>query len=213
MYISQNFEYVLAAVALYLLAILIPLVPAIVIYRLFPDTTVATSGPLSGLTIKASGAFAAYIVVFLLTAYSWNQTFRSIHSLASESWTVKGRVEVHDAADHKISDPRVLRDVKITFDPDIARANGGRFEVTVPDTNGDLPNLTFSIGDSGTSPSIDFSDPGEYQIKTDASTNLKTLTKPVVITLLPAQHPYGLNKPLTPLPASQTQPVLPSGSQ
>ena len=44
----------------------LPLVPAILIYRYFPDTQVAASGPLAGLTVKASGAFAAYLVVFLL---------------------------------------------------------------------------------------------------------------------------------------------------
>ena len=38
----------------------LPLVPAILIYRYFPDTQVVASGPLAGLTVKASGAFAAY---------------------------------------------------------------------------------------------------------------------------------------------------------
>jgi hypothetical protein len=42
----------------------LPLLPAILIYRLFPDTAVAVSGPLAKLTFKATGAFGAYLIVF-----------------------------------------------------------------------------------------------------------------------------------------------------
>jgi hypothetical protein len=44
----------------YLLAVLCPLIPAILIYRLFPETKVSVPGPLAGLTLRAGGAFAAY---------------------------------------------------------------------------------------------------------------------------------------------------------
>jgi hypothetical protein len=51
---------------LYLLYVLLPLIPAILIFRLFPETKVALSGPLQNLTVKTTGAFAAYVVTALL---------------------------------------------------------------------------------------------------------------------------------------------------
>ena len=43
--------------------VLLPLVPAVLIYLIFPRTQVGLAGPFSGLTIRASGAFAAYFIV------------------------------------------------------------------------------------------------------------------------------------------------------
>ena len=51
---------------LYTLYICLPLIPAIVIFRLFPDTKVAVSGPLQNFTVNATGAFAAYVVTAAL---------------------------------------------------------------------------------------------------------------------------------------------------
>jgi len=51
---------------LYMLYVLLPLVPAILIFKLFPETKVTVSGPLQNLTINATGAFAAYVVTVAL---------------------------------------------------------------------------------------------------------------------------------------------------
>ena|ERR1700737_4596189 len=47
---------------LYVLYVLLPIIPAVVIFRLFPDTKVAVSGPLQNLSLKTTGAFGAYVV-------------------------------------------------------------------------------------------------------------------------------------------------------
>jgi len=52
--------------SLYVVFVLLPLVPAVLIFWLFPDEKVAVTGPLEGLTINATGAFAAYIITGLL---------------------------------------------------------------------------------------------------------------------------------------------------
>jgi hypothetical protein len=56
----------LSLALLQVLWVLLPLIPAVLIYRLFPDTKVGVSGPLANLTVRASGAFAGYLVVFLI---------------------------------------------------------------------------------------------------------------------------------------------------
>jgi hypothetical protein len=52
--------------SLYVLFVLLPLVPAVLIFWLFPDGKVSVTGPFQGLTVNATGAFAAYIIVGLL---------------------------------------------------------------------------------------------------------------------------------------------------
>ncbi len=51
---------------LYAVYVCLPLIPAILIFWLFPDAKVTVSGPLQNLTVNATGAFAAYIVTALL---------------------------------------------------------------------------------------------------------------------------------------------------
>ena len=62
----QNEHAVLYSFALYVLYVLLPIVPAVVIFKLFPDTKVAVSGPLQKLTVKTSGAFGAYVATVAL---------------------------------------------------------------------------------------------------------------------------------------------------
>ena len=50
---------ILALVGAHILWVLLPLAPAVLIYWLFPNTPVAVSGPLSGLTVRTGGAFGA----------------------------------------------------------------------------------------------------------------------------------------------------------
>jgi hypothetical protein len=44
----------------------LPLIPALVIFKFFPDAKVSISGPLQKFTVNANGGFAAYIVTVLL---------------------------------------------------------------------------------------------------------------------------------------------------
>jgi hypothetical protein len=62
----MNAQTVFFSFTLYVLFVLLPLIPALVIFKLFPDSKVAVSGPLAQLTVRATGAFAAYVVVVFL---------------------------------------------------------------------------------------------------------------------------------------------------
>jgi hypothetical protein len=72
-----NNSAVFFSFCLYILYVLLPLVPAILIFKNFPDTKVTVSGPLQNLTVNATGAFAAYVVTvalgFLLVNYVEHQ--------------------------------------------------------------------------------------------------------------------------------------------
>ena len=48
------------------LVVLLPLLPAILIFLMFPKTEMVAQGPLQGLSIRAGGAFGAYLIVLLV---------------------------------------------------------------------------------------------------------------------------------------------------
>ena len=56
-------NYLLLIGALLLVWVMLPLLPAILIYKVFPDTKVTASGPFANLTVATSGAFAAFLIV------------------------------------------------------------------------------------------------------------------------------------------------------
>jgi hypothetical protein len=74
-----------------------PLLPAIIIYRFAPGNNVAVSGPLAGLTVKASGAFAAYLIVFLVEMPLVNFARDVIRSWQMDYWTIRGSIKLVDA--------------------------------------------------------------------------------------------------------------------
>lgn len=90
---------VILSFVLYALYVLLPMIPAILIYKLFPDTKVGVRGPLGTLTISASGAFAAYIVTVLLGFFLINNTHHLITDLAHPTWTIIGYANKKDAGD------------------------------------------------------------------------------------------------------------------
>jgi len=74
---DNNFA-VFFSFALYILYVLLPLVPAILIFKMFPETSVAVSGPLQNLKFNATGAFAAYVVTVVLGFFLVNYVEQQI---------------------------------------------------------------------------------------------------------------------------------------
>ena len=58
---------IIALFAVYLIWVLLPLLPAIIIYRLFPESLTELVGKVAGYSIKAGGAFAAYLAIVVMT--------------------------------------------------------------------------------------------------------------------------------------------------
>jgi hypothetical protein len=131
-------SYLLLTGSLLLVWVLLPLLPAILIYWLFPDTKVTASGPLAELTVAASGAFAAFLIVLVVIApfvYSIRdgvieqrkheneiEQQRRTDSLEQDKrnyqkqlasgkqyWTVEVPVELIDSDDKKITNPLAIQ--------------------------------------------------------------------------------------------------------
>src|SRR5437868_5110492 len=87
----------------YVLWVVLPLIPSILIFLIFPTATITAQGPFAGLTVRATGAFAAYLVLFSAMAYPILQKVNeNINSLQQRFWVVSGYIELLDAQGHAI---------------------------------------------------------------------------------------------------------------
>jgi hypothetical protein len=141
---------ILALVGAHIIWVLLPLAPAVLIYWLFPNTPVAVSGPLSGLTIRTGGAFGAYLVVLLLTYGQLRTINQSIAMLDSQFWNVRGTVQLIDSKARPIDSPDLLQKLIVVTKPETHLID--KYEIRlriVQETDGSLPITVIKIPEFG----------------------------------------------------------------
>lgn len=132
---------------LYILWVCGPLIPAVLIYRLFPDTKVVANGPLAGLTIRAGGAFAAYVIVFLLAYPICLKMQEVFGGQLRPYWTVKASVVARDDSGQPITYSNFYSGMTVSFSPSIQVIAGREVTLKVPmDGEGkEWPRITFNV--------------------------------------------------------------------
>jgi hypothetical protein len=73
--------------------VLLPMIPAIIIFKIFPTSNTTGDGLFAGIRWKLSGAFAAYIFV---TLYLFFAVKANTDLPDTEVWTVRGKVDAKD---------------------------------------------------------------------------------------------------------------------
>jgi hypothetical protein len=139
------------------------------------------SGPLSGLTLRAGGAFAAYVTTFLLSMLIVTH-FRNFLDtlLGTQVWTVTGRVVLVDENGQPITDQQLLNDVKIEYFPNPAAQRFGQLKLVVP-VGDKWPTIHVGVTELG---STDLSHPfDEFEPRSDEGHHTIDFTKPVQIKL------------------------------
>ena len=92
----ENWEFFAATACILMLWVLLPLIPAVLIYRLFPDTPIGISGILQGLKINAGGAFAGYLIVLLVIKPWVSEAYIDVGGLLHPAWTITGSLRLID---------------------------------------------------------------------------------------------------------------------
>src|SRR5258707_4915716 len=111
-----EFIILLSFMGLYMVWVLLPLVPSILIYTLFPNTAVAVSGPLANLTIRTTGAFAAYLIVFAMTYPLVDTTRNAIGGFQHQFWTINAHIKIQDDEGKKIRSNDLMRKLSVNSD-------------------------------------------------------------------------------------------------
>ncbi|HED34826.1 MAG TPA: hypothetical protein ENJ08_11575 [Gammaproteobacteria bacterium] len=115
---------VILSFTLYIFYVLLPMVPAIVIYKIFPDTKVAASGLMGNMSFKTTGAFAAYVITVFLGFFLVQNTHQLIAQISKPVWTLKTTVELLNADGTPYKNNNLLETLVVSVDPKLQRLNG-----------------------------------------------------------------------------------------
>ena len=143
---------VLLSFALYGVYFLVPLIPSILIYKIFPDTSVTTTGSFSNFKINTSGAFAAYLATVIIGIFALKDTQTRILKMGAvvPTWTIKGNLELRDTNDSLINRPKMFDHVSVSIKPEIFTSANGDIHFKIPGTEeGGLPQRMITIDVTG----------------------------------------------------------------
>ena len=131
--------------------LLIPLIPAWITYKITPDQRLGLSGPLQQITVRASGAFAAYLILLLLShKFIALNGMSIIGGMASPSaWVFKADVVAIDEHGKRIQIPDDVQAVDVSFTPDLNRLGKSGVLIRLPYNPEDWPALTVTIPNFG----------------------------------------------------------------
>lgn len=140
---------VLLSFALYGLYFLVPLIPSILIYKIFPNTSVSTSGSLANFKINSSGAFAAYLATVIIGIFALSDTQKRILSIKNPiapTWTIIGGLELRDFENKVVNNPSMFDQVCVSIKPEIFTSSNGDIHFKVPGTiEGGMPQRMITI--------------------------------------------------------------------
>jgi hypothetical protein len=139
-----NVLSVILSLCLYTLYVLLPMLPAIKIYRLFPGDKIGVKGLLGQLTIKASGAFAAYVITTVMGFFIIQHTLCMINGISKQTWIVSAELEFQDENGNVIEEN--LENLEVIIKPEIHNFGSSHVTSYVP-KSGDDTFLWYALGD------------------------------------------------------------------
>lgn len=156
----EHFDADVIAVALslllYVIYVLLPIGPAVIIYKLFPQTTVALHGPFQNFTLNATGAFAAYIVTAGLGYFLVVDTTRLINGMTFPAWRIRAQIELLNENKEPIAiHENDLNALTVTFKPERDQGLGHFFDMRIPLARpGDWPMIQVGLAGFSSKPVV-----------------------------------------------------------
>ena len=131
--------------------LLIPLLPAWITYRITPNQRLGLSGPFEGVTVRAGGAFAAYLALLLLSyKFIALSGLSIIGGMALPSaWVFKADIVAIDEQGKRMQLPEEVHAGDITFKPGISQLGRSGVIIRLPYNPEDWPALTVTIPNFG----------------------------------------------------------------
>lgn len=178
---DKNTTAILLAFALYGLYVFLPLIPAILIYKLFPKDNISASGVFSNFKFNATGAFAGYVITVFLGLGMVDSIRMQIEKSANPTWTIKTKLEIYDQDENLIRDHFAPSDLQVKVSPELVTVRGDFAILKLPGHKANWPKtfLEFNIPSHG----VEVVDLGEAskQAEIDEYNLTITLSDPVKI--------------------------------
>ncbi len=123
--------------SVYFVWLLVPLVPAVVLYLIFPTALVETQWKVSGVAVKASGATGLYLAIIGLSYVKFlSPSLEYAKNLRPPYWTVEAPITFLDSENHDI--------VPTTNSPEQIRVQPYAYDFRQTDAKSYLVTLRFS---------------------------------------------------------------------
>lgn len=131
-------------ILLFILGLLIPLIPAIIIYKVFPKDKISFKGKISNFTINSTGSAAIYFSTIIFGFYFLNQ----IRDWDKIPCKVKAELVFQDMDGKPISPPatEMVNQIRIVHYPSFQVVTQKDLRITLPELN---PDGTIEIGLAG----------------------------------------------------------------
>jgi len=203
---------VIFSFVLYIIYVLLPMIPAMVIYKLFPDTTITTSGTLSGWKVKTTGAFAGYIITVVLGYFLVQNTHHLIAQINNPYWEISAKVQLlnEDGSKYHIkrSNDNLIDTLEVMVAPKLQRVNSGTVHLIIPGSkkNWDMTELKFEIPNYGYT-QINLKEASKNAIIDNYSLSAQLLEPIKIVMDRQVIEGYNLDN-ATPLKASDNGPAL-----
>lgn len=163
--------------------VLLPLVPAVLIYLIFPRTETSLAGPFKGLTIRSSGAFAAYFLVLIATFPLLSRQNNNLETLLRPSWVISGHIRLIDENGRPLEfSNRGNSPFRVDLDPKLVQPVGRTgFKVTVPEIAHRVPSLVITYPGFASYLLDPDSPEGGDTVKIDRNGKTIDITSPIVL--------------------------------
>jgi hypothetical protein len=135
--LNRDVVLLLALYSVYFVWVVVPLVPAVVIYRMFPEAATDTEWKVLGVALKAGGASGFYFAILALAFFKFLEpTTDYIKGLHQPFWTAEAPIKFFDAANKDI--------VPMTNSPEQIRVQPFAYDFKQTDEKSYLVTLRFS---------------------------------------------------------------------
>ena len=145
----DNWAFFLATACVVTLWVILPLIPAVLIYWLFPNAAVSIRGILvPGLTIKAGGAFAAYLTVLLVIKPWVDEAYIDIGGWLHPAWTITGALRLIDK-NGTLAHPgdAFFQKIRPKTQPEMNSFGDPTFTITIPEGPRGIPQVFLVVQD------------------------------------------------------------------
>ena len=103
--------------------VLLPLIPAILLFKLLPNDKLTVNGPFNNFTVNASGGVGAYVLIFATITVFISDLKKILTPVPQQYWTLHGDVELIKTNGERVPMRVYSGKIKIATEPDTGQVN------------------------------------------------------------------------------------------
>jgi hypothetical protein len=139
----------LALLGILTLWLVLPLIPAFLLYRFFPNQSIAATGVLANFKVNATGAFAGYLVLFAAMIPFVFKTYDIVGDFLHPYWTIRGQISLHDRDGKEIHQQALFKQITHRTHPEMNFFEDPTFVIGLPEAEKDFPDVVLKIPNWG----------------------------------------------------------------